>query len=558
MRYQHWQSRDRIVAFVYFAGNIIVVNLLLLHLILATILKSFYRNRDEEISKDNVRKALGNRAFVFEKLARDDDQDDGDAPIDTFSKSALSGFASDEETPDGDELKRKVNKRGSEVHLGDNSEFNKSPQLFGSNRSIKRFEDKIALKADESETGKQSDLRGNTEGNSREILFSKGRLNGKRLTLYGNIDKKSNSVYPKAELDKHDGDLFDRVGINRICEMRESYVRSKQSTFSEVYLKYETKKINKKVSKKEIKSSEEMFNFKAFEKCYMILNVRTFLQKLIFSMVYWWPVVVIEHIMIIINCVYLCTYNLKSDMRSKYVISWMNLCLILYLLVISSLRILLIKRASKSIKREYFLFLDMAIGVLGGIELITGYFNNNYELMPASVTMFLIVRVLMKAYSTSISTSLKELISHANKTMKEIRYFLMILLVIILFFTFVGMSLYGQDSLPAETFQRNRYLRLANFSGFWRGILTVFMVLTLESWVVTFLEYRQKFGAKFVTVYFVCLTLVVAIVMFKFFLSLIINNFLETSKKMEKMKRYKETTSKQDLTVDEQIYSNIY
>ena len=43
--------------------------------------------------------------------------------------------------------------------------------------------------------------------------------------------------------------------------------------------------------------------------------------------------------------------------------------------------------------------------------------------------------------------------------------------------------------------------------------------------------------------------------MFKFLLSLIINNFMETSLRMEKMKRFKETAQISDLTIDDQIYS---
>lgn len=541
------------MTFAYFAGNIIVINLLLLHLILATILKSFYKNRDDEISKENLKKAHGNKSFVYEKLAKDDDDQSEKLGVD--SDDSLSG-SSGEELPGGNSKKR-ASKRASGIILGDNDKsvlLNATPNI-GSSRSIQRFEDKLALKAEEQEFWKVGDQNGLGGGDSVLLPMPTGNTPARRLSFSASKGKKKqNMVHPSTQEETKTKDLFNKLGIAELCELRESYIRSKQGTFIDVYLKYETGKRMKNDIKKE-DQSQDMFNFKAFEKCYMILNVRTFHQKLIYSLVYWWPVVVVEHALIITNCVYLCTYRLKSTSYSREVISWLNFSLTVYLLSVSALRIYLIKRASKSIKREYFIFLDIVIGLVAAVELLVGYLVNDYQLMPASVLMFMFVRVLMKAYATSISTSLKELISHANKTMKEIRYFIMILLIIILFFTFVGMSLYGLHSLPDEIFKRSRALRMANFSGFWRGLLTVFMVLTLEGWVTTFLEYRQKFGSEFVTVYFICLTLVVAIVMFKFLLSLIINNFLETSKKMEKMKRYKETSSKQDLTVDEQIYS---
>ena len=59
------------------------------------------------------------------------------------------------------------------------------------------------------------------------------------------------------------------------------------------------------------------------------------------------------------------------------------------------------------------------------------------------------------------------------------------------------------------------------------------------------------------TFYFIALTFVVATIMFKFLLSLIINNFVESSEKIEKMKRYQLASAIKSLTIDEQIYRKL-
>ena len=59
--YMYWNGQQKVLSFVYFSLNLIGINLLLLHLILATILKSFYRNRDDEVQRDRTNKTSNTR-----------------------------------------------------------------------------------------------------------------------------------------------------------------------------------------------------------------------------------------------------------------------------------------------------------------------------------------------------------------------------------------------------------------------------------------------------------------------------------------------------------------
>lgn len=416
------------------------------------------------------------------------------------------------------------------------SEGNKNGHLnSGSSRAIKRFEDKLALKAKSAFDGQSS---------SRSIGQASKRRKSKQL-----------SMNPLGAHKSADGEI-DPGLIKELSDLRKDFISNSQGTFQQIMLSYEGTKRGYSQKKKE-EETEDFFNFKAFEQCYLILNIQTKTQKAIFTVVYWWPIMLLEHVMILLNCGYLCSISSTMSRHHRITLFYLNTVLAGYLLIVSLLRLYLIRRASKPIKREYFIFLDIGIGFVASVELVAGSVIHR-ELLPASFLMFMIVRVIFKAYSISLSTSLKELLAQVRKTMSEIFYFLIILMVIILLFAFLGMTLFGEGTLGDTEFMQNRVLRSANFSSFGSGLFTIFMILTLENWVPTFFEYRQKFSDGFVTVYFICLTFIVAIVMFKFLLSLIINNFLETSQRMEKMKRFKETTQIKDLTVDDQIYSNAF
>lgn len=506
----------------------------MLHLILATILKSFYENREEEISKENKKKATSNRVFIYEKIVFDqEEQEEAKEKDDLFSN------LSDDEPIKNHLFEQKKNLKSSDLSLNNSrgnvlvpTDQNKDGHLnSGSSRAIKRFEDKLALKA------KAFD----GQSSSRSIAHDKKRRKSQQLSVNPLGPHKSADDETNIEL------------IKELSELRKDFVANTQGTFQQVMLNYEGSKRGYTQKKKE-EESEDFFNFKAFEQCYLILNIQSKTQKAIFTAVYWWPVMLLEHVMVLVNCGYLCSISSKMSRQHRITLFYLNAVLAGYLLVVSLLRLYLIRRAAKPIKREYFIFLDIAIGFVAAVELVAGSVING-ELLPASFLVFMIVRVIFKAYSISLSTSLKELLAQVRKTMSEIFYFLIILFVIILLFAFLGMTLFGEGTLADSEFMQNRVLRSANFSSFGSALFTIFMVLTLENWVPTFFEYRQKFSDGFVTVYFICLTFIVAIVMFKFLLSLIINNFLETSQRMEKMKRFKETTQIKDLTVDDQIYS---
>ena len=85
---------------------------------------------------------------------------------------------------------------------------------------------------------------------------------------------------------------------------------------------------------------------------------------------------------------------------------------------------------------------------------------------------------------------------------------------------------------------RNTYLRYANFESFGNSLYTIFIFLTLENWAPIFYEYIVNYEDTGTTFYFIFLTFVISTIMFKFLLSLIINNFVESSEKIEKMKKY--------------------
>lgn len=541
---EYWHSQDKTVCLVYFACNLIVINLLLLHLILATILKSFYKNREEELSKENKRRATDARIFVYEAIVVD-----GDDLSERDLGQESSRFSDDadpiEETPVISNFQSNLGLSRQDGLLPNTSELDAGAKLghlnSGSSRAIKRFEDKLALKAKSDQSN---------SGSSRKVSVNNAETSKKKKN-------KRNNVHPLAGGHKENEKEFMGSDLDEICNLRNEYSKQPQAIFQAMMLECEAKKISMKVLKEApVEESDEFFDFKAFQKCYHILKIKSMTQKVIFGIAYWWPAMLLEHVVILLNCGYLLTISTSMTREKRITIFYLNAILTGYMLLCSALRLYLIKAASKSIGREYFIFLDICIGLVSAAELTIGRIAT-HELMPASFLIFMIVRVILKAYCTSLSTSLKELLAQVRKTMVEILYFVVIVMVIILLFTFVGMTLFGEDTLSSNDLLQNRILRAANFSSFGNGLFTVFMVLTLENWVPTFFEYRKKFNDAFVTIYFVCLTFIVAIVMFKFLLSLIINNFMEMSVRMEKMKRFKETTLIKDLTVDDQIYGNL-
>ena len=377
--------------------------------------------------------------------------------------------------------------------LGDQTTSKGTLINTGSSRAIKRFEDKLALKAKSDET--------------ENILVAEKRksvfLN---QTSQRRIPRRNSSVNPLLKIQLDDKKELDEKQISDICDLRRQFLENSRNLFQDMMLRFETEKRESvKNLKKDEDDTEEFFNFKAFEQCYQILDVQTTMQKIIFTMVYWWPVMLAEHLLILINCGYLCSLSAAMSKSKRYTIFWLNAVLTGYLLVCGVLRLYLIKRASKQIKREYFIFLDIGVGVLSALELILGSIAKG-EPMPSSFLVFMIVRVMLKAYSVSLSTSLKELLAQVRKTMTEILYFLIILLVIILLFVFIGMTLFGEGTLADSSILKNRVLRSANFGSFADGIFTVFMILTLENWVPTFFEYRQKFNSVYVTIYFAWLS----------------------------------------------------
>ena len=169
----------------------------------------------------------------------------------------------------------------------------------------------------------------------------------------------------------------------------------------------------------------------------------------------------------------------------------------------------------------------------------------------------MLMRFFLKIYCISVSTSLKELLMHMGSTMIEIVYFVIILLVIAFFFIFLGITLFGNESYQKSPLLNNRYMRQANFDSVARSFYTIFTLLTLENWSQLYMEYRRRYDDALSTAFFVSIVFVVSIVMFKFLLSLIINNFVESSEKMEKMGKYKQASSMHEVTTDDQIYSSI-
>ena len=503
------------VSFVYFSVNIIVINLLLLHLILATILKSFYQNREEEVSRETLKKVITKRQFVYENIG----SEGGDLENDIYINSVVSSDDFDDQM---------------------------SPVFRAPHRAHRPLDIESNVKKVSEEVKEASFFEGDSKfGLISEAVKSKvKKKEDKAQEKMENIKKK---FIKKAMIDIEEAE--------NISKMREDFLNLQQIYFVKIIKEWKTKKAQSgSKMNTEFNENDDDFDFKAFDKCLVILNIRSWWKKIVFYLVYSWLINLVEHILIIANCVMLLQLDIYTSRAKQEVTMVMNLILIFLLIFISSFKLVLIKTAGKSIKSEYLLFVDIMIGLGAITEFFVGYLVEG-KFQPASVLILMMMRFFIKIYCISVSTSFKELLLHMGRTMIEIVYFILILLIIIFLFIFIGITIFGSEVPQDNKNKYNRYLRQANFNSFWRSFYSVFSFLTMENWSRTYYEYRNNFGGEVASPYFILLIFLVSIVMFKFLLSLIINNFIESSEKMEKMSKYRQASATQDVTTDDQIYS---
>ena len=186
--------------------------------------------------------------------------------------------------------------------------------------------------------------------------------------------------------------------------MRGDFIKMPQVSFEKFYRQYEGVKTNN--DQLDMEKDIEDFDFRAFQKCYLLLKINRWWQVLIYTMVYWWPIALIEHLIILANCIILGFYKQDISINLLRSIVYLNIVLSGYLILISILRLVLIKSAGKSIKHEYFIYIDLFVGLIAALELLMSFHNHNHFL-PASILMLMLMRFLLKIYCVSIDTSLR-------------------------------------------------------------------------------------------------------------------------------------------------------
>jgi len=521
---QFWQGQNKTVTFIYFSINLILINLLLIHLLLATILKSFYQNREEEVGKESQKKAATKRQFIYQKIGlftdRQQKQEDLVSLNSGRSASVFSVRSRDAGKPEPSAF-RPSQPEAAKV----------SSQIESNYKTVKRAVVDSSFIEGDSRAGLVGDkIQKDETATEHKVGRFKQLAEGQR----GISSEEAESLSDKR---------------NEYLAMQQAYFqktvrdwrRKSQATAS---------KINTELNE------EDDFDFRAFDKCLILLNINNCGKRCLFYLVYSWPMVLLEHLLIITSSGLLLILDINTSKKLLSVIIWVNIALLLHLVMSNGLRLVLIKSAGKGIKDEYFLILDIIIGLAAAAELLFGYMIEG-GLVPASVLILMLMRFFLKIYCISVSTSLKELLMHMGRTMIEIVYFVIILVVIIFFFIFLGITLFGNESEEKSPLLNNRYMRQANFDSVARSFYTIFTLLTLENWSQLYFEYRRRYDVSLSTAFFVTIVFAVSIVMFKFLLSLIINNFVESSEKMEKMGKYKQASSMHEVTTDDQIYSSI-
>lgn len=509
------------MTFAYFSINLILINLLLIHLLLATILKSFYQNREEEVGKESQKKATTKRQFIYQKIGFFTERQEELQSLNSIrSASVVSVENAGRGNPEASPVPRsQFDPAKNTALLESNSKKNKKEEV---DSSYVEGDSKMGLVAERIQKDETADEKLN------------GRFRRQNEATKGISSEEAESLSDK----------------------RSEYLAMQQAYFQKMVREWKKKSLAT-VSKINTEQSEDDdFDFKAFDKCLILLNINTCFKRSLFYLVYSWPMVLLEHLLILANSCLLLILDFNTSKKLLGVIILMNVVMMGHLIMSNLFRLVLIKSAGKGIKNEYFLILDIIIGLAAAAELFLGYVVEGV-FMPASVLILMLMRFFLKIYCISVSTSLKELLMHMGRTMIEIVYFVIILLVIIFFFIFLGITLFGNESEDNSPLQNNRFMRQANFDSVARSFYTIFTLLTLENWSQLYMEYRKRYNDTLSTAFFLSIVFVVSIVMFKFLLSLIINNFVETSEKMEKISKYKQASSMHEVTTDDQIYSNL-
>ena len=143
---------------------------------------------------------------------------------------------------------------------------------------------------------------------------------------------------------------------------------------------------------------------------------------------------------------------------------------------------------------------------------------------------FRMIRLLKVA---KIWTTFHSILHTMKKTLKDIGYFFILILLFVLIYAILGMELFAEKVKFNDTDQVDLVEGVSmdtNFDNFHWSVTTVFVLLTEYNWCHIFYQHYRAVGGVQATLYFISLFIVGPRLLFNMFLAILIKDFDEDSK----------------------------
>ena len=157
--------------------------------------------------------------------------------------------------------------------------------------------------------------------------------------------------------------------------------------------------------------------------------------------------------------------------------------------------------------------------------------QNSGELhqLLAALRAFRLLRIFKLANSWN---KFNDLLQTVWKTMKDIWIFSIFLLLFCFLFALLGMELFAYSCkvTSSDTIDMvNGSYPNKNFNTFYQSFLTVFVLLTMDSWSGTMLDYYRAANPVLALIFFLSFMIIGQYLIFNLFLAILLQNFDEDS-----------------------------
>lgn len=275
------------------------------------------------------------------------------------------------------------------------------------------------------------------------------------------------------------------------------------------------------------------------EKYKKVLCGESFVKKLCFEITLS-PTGILLYNISLVSCVIpICMYHDPMTKNGIKTISFFNITTlsITLFLLLTKMRMV----GCKDLKKDYFLFFDLAVIMISYIEIGASYFYNLREFaIPSSLASLFIIRIILRFKTLRTSSSLRDYYKTYLKMFESLKQLVLFIMIMVVIYSLIGMRLFGDIQVE----ESNEILKRNNFKNFPRALLSAFTIVSSETWAQVYFEFKNKVDKSVTTGYFFSLYFFVAFIMLNFLLSIILNSISEASKRMDSKSKMKKMRNK--------------